>query len=503
MNLTITNSDYNKNNSPNFKKMEHFDYIKKLDGMICAVCGRETLTADTFVKANTPNCRPLIENLQNQTFKVVEEKFPTIWKLLIRYTKDYPEKSLDKIMEDSACYIELKQIIAKHIEDKKTTSIAGYKDPEYLDRSVGATFFNLLEASRTNLQPASIVVKNLECLKSFLSEEQLRTFELLKTYSEKYPDKTLSEIINTEEIYTYHNKKDRINRTSLYNKMYFHLDNIINLIEKERPDALPDFYTKKISTIKMFREVADPEERIFNAKGMYRNALEINGCSHLIDKVYKELDSIPKTFMTADTFFAYAHKHNWSDGKILSEIFNSNFATEEHLEAVAEGGIDKIENKIVMHKFCNQLRNRIPYPRFLQYHPEMQKNIQYQVDLVSDALLKEELPHFIDFYPLKMPLKLAEKTNNMLNIDITKYCQEGTALSVERENLLREELSRICDLRDKKIFEKIKCKGPNPELDKEIKFLQDEMFRVKESIKIEGKKRYRMWCYLNPQGEQE
>ena len=501
MQLSITNIDKNKYTTPNFKGMEHFDHIKRVGGMICAVCGEKTLCADTFIKTNTPNCKSLLYNMQNHALDFVKERIPIVWDLLVKYTKEHPTESLDKIMEDSAIYIELKQAVSEHISFIRANDDKNYKNPEQIDRSVGANFFDILDSARSYLEPASTVMKNLEELKPFLVGEQITTFELLKFYSEKYPEKTLSEIINTEEVYTYHAQRDKVNRTALYNKMHFHLDNINLIVEKERPDALPLLCTKKTGVVKMFGEVNDPEERVYITKMKYKNALEEIGCTHLLDRVYEEIDKIPKTFMSADTFFAYAHKHNFSDGKIITQIFSPNFATEEHLDAVAEGGIDKIENKIVMHKSCNQLRNRKPYARFLKYHPNMQEYVQYQVDLITEALLKEELPRFIDFYPLKMPIKLAEKTNNMINVDITRYCQEGMRLSYKTERELRDELDNIYNLRDRKIREKMNCKGPNPELDAELKFLHSEIFRVKESIKIEGKKRYRMSCYLDSKEE--
>lgn len=488
---------------PGFKGIEHFDHIKKLDGMICAACGRRTLASDVFVKANTPNCKSLLYNMQRQALSFVEERFPEIWNLLLRFTKQFPDQSLDCIMSNSDCYIELKQGILNQICKENGVEEPTISDKARFDRSIGATFFDLLESARTHLEPASVVMRNLSGLKCYLSEEQARAFSFLEGYAENYPEKTLSEIINMEEVYTYHANRDRKNRKKLYDDVHYCIDNIHSMILDENPDALTNIFHKRSGVITMFKDVSDPEERIYNMKEIYRHVLVNNGCENLIEKVYAEIDKVPKVFMTADTFLAFAHEHNFSDGKIIAQLFNSNFATEEHLDAVAEGGEDRIENKIVMHKACNQLRNRIAYSRFVKYHPEMQSNVQQQVDLVVDALLKGDLPSFIDFYPLKMPLKLAEKTDNLIKIDITRYCQEGIKQSWIKENNLREELYLVTDSRDRKIREKMLGKRPNPALDKEISFLHSEIFRIKESIKIEGKRRFRMQEYLKSQGVQE
>lgn len=495
---TNTNS-YNSNKNPSFRGVEHFDYVKKLEGMVCAVCGRKTLPSDTFVKINTPNCKPLLYNMQKQAMRFFEERFPSIWALLVRYTEQYPEQSLDTIMEKSEHYIELKQEISNQICQERGFINPTDSDKTRVDRSVGATFFDLLESARTYLEPASVVMKNLASLKCFLTEEQRKAYEILEGYAQKFPDKTLSEIVNMEEVYTYHTEQARIKEEKLLNRLHLSIDSIHSMITEESPDAISHLFSKKNSIITMFKETADPDERMYNLKEIYRYTLTHNNCEHLSEKVFAEIDKIPKTFMTADAFLAFAHRHNYTDGKIIAELFNSNFTTEEHLDTVAEGGEDKIENKIVMHKSCNQHRNRIPYPKFLKYHPNMQENVQKQVDLVVDALLKGELPYFTEFYPLKMPLKLAEKTDGLISIDITRYCREGLNLSYKKEARFREELYNISNLRDKKIVEKMKNKGPNPELDAEIKFLHSEIFRIKESIKIEGKKRYRMQEYLKSQ----
>ncbi len=304
-----------------------------------------------------------------------------------------------------------------------------------------------------------------------------------------------------EEVYTYHYEQAKLKSRKLQDRLHFCIDNINSMVGEESLEALSDIFTKRASVIAMFKEVSDPEERIYNMKEMYRAALIDNNCEYLIEKVFAEIDKVPKTYMTADSFIAFAHKHNYSDGKILAQLFNSNFTTEEHLDAVLNGGDDKIDNKIVMHKSCNQHRNRIPYPRFLKYHPNMQEYIQKQVDMVVDALLKEELPYFIEFYPLKMPIRLAEKTEGIISIDIRRYCKEGMALSIQKERAFTAELAKVINLRDRKIREKMAVKGSNPELDAEIKFLHSEIFRIKESIKIEGKKRYRMQEYLKLQGD--
>ncbi len=492
----------NKNTTFAFRGVEHFNYVKKLDGMVCAVCGRKALVTDTFVKKNIPNCKPLIYNMQKQALSYIEENFPSAWALLVSFTEKFPNQSLDEIMEDSKNYIELKQAVTNQIQQKKADK-EKTDDVVCIDRTIGSTFFDMLEAGRSYLEPASVVLKNLAEFKDFLTEEQLEAYEILEKHSQKYPDKTLSEIINIEEIYTHHDLQARIKHRKLCDKMHFHLNNIGAIVEEENPETVPLFYALKNSAIKDFKEIADPQARIHRLKNMYRKVLIQNNCEHLLEKVYKEIDQIPMIYMSADAYLSFAHKHNYSDGKIIAQLFYPNYATEEHLDAVAEGGIDKAENKLVMHKSCNQLRNRIPYTIFTQYHPKMQEYIQHQVDLVSDALLKEEIPSFLDFYPLKMPLKLAEITENAIKIDITRYCIEGIKLSLKKEERLNEELYDVLNSRDRKIVEKMKDKRPNPQLDAELKFLHSEIFRIKESIKIEGKKRFRMQEYLKSQGVQE
>ena len=116
--LAINHGD--KNTKPSFKGVEHFDYIKRLDGMVCAVCGRKALLTDIFIKTHTQNCKPLIYNMQRNALSYIEQNFPQVWALLLSYTKKFPEQPLDTIMEDSKNYIELKQAISSHFSKKKS-----------------------------------------------------------------------------------------------------------------------------------------------------------------------------------------------------------------------------------------------------------------------------------------------------------------------------------------------------------------------------------------------
>lgn len=448
MNINLLTSQYKTNNvKPTFKGYDFFYEVKKMPKMTCALCGKPTIPIDSYVKAIAPLSKPLEVQIKKGIFNYLEQRFPVIYEKLVSLSEQFPHKSLDEIIEENDnTYKDLKQTVVKTWDET-------YTQPQGMierDRKINNVFFDIIENSRAHMRSASVVIKGLSPFKEYLSGIRREVFEQLEIYSRKYPRKTISEIVNLPEIKKFHEIKNLLQRTETREKLDYHFDNIRLLVKKKNPKAVETFDNLKEVTLEMFTTEKDGKIREYKAEMLYRNALEENGCQKITDAVINELRQVPKTFLTKDSFFNYIANANYYDGKIISALFTWLFATEEHVEAVSRGGYDTVNNKIIMHKECNNFRASIPYRLFLKYHPEMKENIQKQINMISKGIINDELPDNLRLYPIRIAENLYKITNGELDIDITEYCEKELIASRERVdktsnqiNILHENKSKI------------------------------------------------------------
>ena len=301
-------------------------------------------------------------------------------------------------------------------------------------------------------------MKKFAKFKSFLSDSKLKVFEQFQIYAEKYPRKSLSEIVNIEEVFKFHSAKDLLQRAESREVLDYHFGNIEKMIKKTKPDALERFKELKYEVLNLFDSIRDNNMRIYKTKEIYRNALKECGCEKLESKVLKELDAIPKSFVTHDTFFVHAKNSNFNDSAIISSIFNSLIASIEHIVPRSQNGTDKVSNIITMCRNCNAKRSSIPYDEFLLYHPEMKKNTERQVKVVADKVLKGQLTPDYRFYPIKVSLLLKEYTNGKISPNITNYCNKMLENSQKTVAKNSEKLSEIKAQKSKHILDKHKLR---------------------------------------------
>ena len=189
----------------------------------------------------------------------------------------------------------------------------------------------------------------------------------------------------------------------------------------------------------------------------------------------EELDNIPISFTTLDSFFSTAHNNKFSDASIMSSIFNSAIASSDFIENISEGGLDKTANKIVMCRECNNLRGRNSYNEFIKYHPETPEFMQKQMDMITENILNGKIPKFLRFYPIKASDTIAKKTNGQIKLDIKKYCDEVYEPSKNILKMLNAEIRRLKDLYSQKSQAKIKDKKELQTLSYQILELQDKI----------------------------
>lgn len=424
----------NNQTKPTFNGLNYFHQVKALPDMVCGCCGRKTLNTDKFVKAVIPLSKPLSVQKEKGVLNYLEWKYPKAWETIKSFTERFPECSLDEIIHDkngetNDSYVELKKAVVEDIEAQK--EIHNFTTIIERDRFVNKTFYDLADHGRAYMLPSAEVIKQLLPLKQYLTGVKKEVFEQLEIYSRKFPEKTLSEIISIPQIRQFHSTKNILQRTETREKLDYHFENILLMVEQKNPEAVEAFQKLKEDVLDMFENENDPKRRIYLAEKMYKEALEQHNCESLEKKVFEELKQVPESFLTKDSFFNHAANKDYNDSQIITALFGYILASEEHVQSIHDGGKDITGNKIIMCRECNSKRKSIPYREFIKYHTDMPKNIQKQLDVVAKNILKGNLSDKFIPYPINVAENIVRESEGAINPDVTDYCEKMILQSEE------------------------------------------------------------------------
>lgn len=412
MNLTINQTSnkpiFQKKYKPNFVVAE----LKNVKNTPCACCGNKIITTEQISKAFANITRPLKQIIDRGLMERWLDE-PKIKKLFEDFIREYPKTSFDKIIESPDNY-------------KRFSSVVDY-DSEHK----GHAMRNIITRSRQELKGSGTVMKRLSVLKPYLKGTKLEVFEQLEIYSRKYPRKRLAEILDIEEIAKFHSTKDLLQRAATKEKRDFYFDNISILLKKhsisdEQIECLKD------QALEYFAAERYPSYKVFMIKKMYSEFCEQNNCKNITSKIFDEVDKMPTTFITVDSFLTYAHNRNFTDVQIVYSLLNPYEGSFEHIVPRSEQENDSIFNGIVLCRRCNQRRSSIPYVDFIQYHPQMPYNTQKQVDFFSNLIVNGELPEMYKNWPIKIARNLFEYTDGKINLDVTGYCKKMSNKAAKR-----------------------------------------------------------------------
>jgi hypothetical protein len=207
------------------------------------------------------------------------------------------------------------------------------------------------------------------------------------------------------------------------------------------------FETLKDKVLKMYEKEKNKNAREYYAKEIYKKALDEHGYKSLEPKIFKELEQLPRIFLSKDSFFYQAKNCNFNDSKIVSSLFSPYLASEEHIHAISNGGEDVIGNKIVAHRNCNSNRANKPYTEILNFHPDLLQNIQKQIDFISKNLINDNLPERLRTYPIYIADTFNKTSNGIINVDINDYCHK---MLEKTEQKISNNEKNIQNLRDQK-----------------------------------------------------
>ncbi|MCM1002985.1 MAG: hypothetical protein NC408_01440 [Candidatus Gastranaerophilales bacterium] len=459
-------------NTPQFQgrqlKVKYND-IKNIPNVPCACCGKKVIIPEQLAKIFAAISRPLASVLKAGELDNWDRK-KGIWNVLKNLAQMNPKKSLTGFMQEPASYIQLQEAILEAAKEKCAAR------PDKLEKTRRNMFSNILNDSKANLRSSSVVMRRLAPLKSYLDGTKLETFEQLEIYSRKYPRKSLSEIVQLEEVYKFHEIKNSFQRLETEEQINFHFENIQKIMSRAISEPQEFFDNLRDEAMDIYASNPDAQIRMAKIKEHYQRVLEEHNCEKLKNKVNKEIDQIPPTFTTKDSFFVAAHNHNYDDNKILTSIFNPVMSTFEHVIPRSKDGKDKMKNGLVMHKDCNRFRGNMPYEDFFEYHSDMPRNIQKQINFIARQIINGTLSGRFRFWPMSIAKTLFFHTHGAIDLDLTKHCKQGLEDTEKRIEEREGNIAKLKRDRDGKIRQK-------EELRKQIEAIESELDGIGDSVK--------------------
>lgn len=487
----INNKPTSQKKTLSFKGLDQFTQVKQIPDLICACCGKKLLNVDKYVRSITPLSKPLSHAMRKGKFNYLKNILPASWNLLRHFSYTYPKKSLDEIIEKRADYTALKVTVAESMDDSSLTN--NTPERHILDKKISSTFFKILENGRTFMKEASFVMNLLSPLKSILTGYKKEVFEILENYARIYPDKTISEIV--QETHEIHERKSNQFEEENNKLIKERLENI-KLLAKENPDLYEKFNNAEPEILDIIYSNYSLPTRNQKIKRIYNRILNKSGQSRLFYPIYREIYQLPESIVNADSFLTNAYRRKHSDIKIIANLFIGFISSEELIVGFEENGLNKIGNKIVLCNSCIKDRKGIPYDFFIKIHPEMITNMQKQMDIITNEIIKKRLVGNFRFYPLIIARKFKEISNNTINLDIVAYVKEMQKDSKKVVKELQEEIKRIEDDQNDKFLLLDKFPKIRAEIVSRIEVLNSKKQKLQDQISTEKNLQAKIQDYL-------
>lgn len=414
-------------------KDARIDLLKSIPNIPCACCGRQTLLPGKREAACQSLEKPLKSVLEN-LLPILKDK-KNVLKILKRIAEAFPNQSLSKIFEST----DPKNVILnglKQFYGNKTSS------KEERDKLALQLFIKLKLLAQQDLRSASSVMKRLQSFKKYLSDDYLQVFEQLEIYAQKYPRKSLSEIVQTNEVYNFHKKRNKLYQQHNQDKYNFHIANISKILKQ--PIEIVDMQLKKIINNEPLFPVYDAKTKKGKLKNSFENKLaEYNLDAHKKEKILSEIDKLPFEESFVDKFFILAFEKKLSDRAIIDRLINPQERSFEHIIPQLLKGKSHISNGMILCRHCNTSRQAIPYTEYLQYHPEMIVNTQKQIDYISKLILSGKLESDLMDWPIKVAKTLTYYTHGLIKIDTSAYAIKALRKAKKQVKEMQEEKKQI------------------------------------------------------------
>lgn len=233
----------------------------------------------------------------------------------------------------------------------------------------------------------------------------------IKNEAVQHPERNLQELLNLS-------KEKHL--ASLKHKQIEIIDNFL----PTHPAANNDPKSKKLiqSWFDHIKATIDEaqKEGDFRNKNFIQYLVELNykfDCHLTEDEIRKYFEKLPKSTTDDDAYFVKYGRR--SSLNIAKSLLYDVTPTIEHIFPFERSENNTASNLLVMCADCNNERMQVPYPIFIQRHPEMVENCQRYIDSVKKELNNEKYTHtkYIT-YPEKIKSTLYDASGGLIDIEI-------------------------------------------------------------------------------------
>lgn len=393
------------NSIPSFNASKTiYKEFKQIPNLTCACCGEKMIRSEAQDRLFKNLSQPISKLIKKDIFKEWFKEIP-IGIVLAEFCAKFPKDTLDKIITDKTNYKKLNEACKKN----------------------KCLLTQVLATSHSELRSSKAVLHRMKPFRNYMYREKQEVYDLLSSYAQLYPRKTLTEIVNLDEVQKFHTillrkeneKKDKLNSA--------YIKRIENIIKKQNPNADIEKLNKGFSNIfhKSYRK--NIEHTTSRVKEFLENYLRENNCEQISEKVLSEAKNLKiKSSQDSNRFFINAKKNKYDDGQIVRYFIDPSIATFEHILPKSNGGTVSKNNGIVLCQECNGKRESIPYSEFVQYNPRMPYNTQKQILQIGDLILQGRIAGDCKDWPIRIATTLYKYSEGKINPDITSYCRKAS-----------------------------------------------------------------------------
>lgn len=390
--------------------------LRQIPDITCACCGVET-----------------IKNSEIDSFMAKRIYYPASEAIkVIEASGVFNKKKLTKSQETAYEFCKLLGVYEGETLSKVLDKVAVNEKFRTFPKEVRENIKMIESMTRRVFHNSKYMVKELEQFEPRMNKTEKEIFQLIKHYSQKYPNKSFTEIFNEPEVYETNLQK----LEHAQGEILFDIDKIAekmstpsrkklhNLVKKSYNIFInenPSIKNKRSRIINMFEQIEDkiPEKELME---------------EVINTIYK----LPSSRNNVSSFIVKYRDSN--PNEIADLILRGSSSTIEHVKPHKrpnDPGENDIKNYLVLCKNCNQERQQIPYNEFIKKHPDMPKNTQKYLDKVIEYINKGLLIGF-NQYPIHIKKTVADESDGKILLDYSQLDLLEAAQNIKKYDKKRK-----------------------------------------------------------------
>lgn len=451
-----------------------FAEIEHISGLSCAICGKKMYQRKELMQVIDSFSPALSKALKDE--RIIPYNNTNAFAFLKSIACKHPKTPIRNALSDSDFAVEF----------------------QFLPAHTQKVFDEILSKFKNERIPAVSALNKIQKFKPVFDSDNNKLVDTLTRYAEKYPDKTFSEIFSMPEVYKFHSQNLFNHKSNISSKVETimkkinnlavqlpeHEQDEISIIEKEvvmpiinkvyfspfmkseDGEILMDIYTGKPIHEKNFYIKALTKKVLILSQ--YEDLLKHSSNPKIMEKILNAAKELPFETNYADFFIVDCKKSGDTDREIIWKILEEVSNSFEHIVPKSKNGANLQSNGLRVHKSCNNERDIIPYDLFAKYKPEIVKNIQKQINIISSFILHGKLTDN-DTYPLKIKKTIEKASKNKITIPLDNFVENFKIMAANK----RAEINSSIDIVDN-------WRRLNAKIDNEIALLQNQIKQLQE-----------------------